>query len=62
MKDSDRLHPVHVAIHAFEDAVKCHEHLSLTETEIARRQRVDRAREALVDAIIKVMKGEEATA
>ncbi len=51
MKDSRVLHPVHEALHEFEEAVKKHEHLSLTESEVSRRQVVDRARQHVLEVV-----------
>lgn len=51
MKNSQVLHPVHEALHDFEEAVKKHEHLSLTESEVLRRQVVDRARQHVLEVV-----------
>ncbi len=51
MKDSQVLHPVHEALHDFEEAIKKHEHLSLTESEVSRRQVVDRARQHVLEVV-----------
>ncbi len=56
MRDSEILHPVHTALHEFEDAVKKHEHLSLTESEVLRRQVVDRARQQVLDVVLELAK------
>ena len=45
MKYSKILQPVKEALHHFEEAVKIHEHRSFTETEVVRRQSVDRTRQ-----------------
>ena len=55
MTDSEILHPVKVALHEFEDAVKVHEHHSLSETEVVRRQAVDRARQHVMDTVIEIL-------
>ncbi len=55
MKDSRVLHPVHEALHDFEEAVKKHEHLSLTESEVSRRQVVDRARQRVLEVISELV-------
>jgi hypothetical protein len=57
MRDSEILQPVKDALHDFEDAVKTHEHRSFTETEMVRRQEVDRAREQVLDAVLKLLDG-----
>ncbi len=55
MKDSQVLHPVHEALHDFEEAVKKHEHLSLTESEVSRRQVVDRARQHVLEVVSELV-------
>jgi hypothetical protein len=61
MKDSQILHSVSVALREFEEAVKLHEHHSLTESEVVRRQAVDRARQHVLDAALRVAGKETAT-
>ena len=61
MKDSEILQPVSVALHEFEDAVKLHEHHSLTESEVVRRQAVDRSRQHVLDAALRLARKETAT-
>ena len=56
MRNSEILHPVHTALHEFEEAVKKHEHLSLTEREVLRRQVVDRARQQVLDVVLELAK------
>ena len=56
MQNSKILHPVHTALHEFEEAVKKHEHLSLTESEVSRRQVVDRARQHVLDVVVELVK------
>ncbi len=56
MRNSEILHPVHTALHEFEEAVKKHEHLSLTESEVLRRQVVDRARQQVLDVVLELAK------
>ena len=56
MRNSEILHPVHTALHEFEDAVKKHEHLSLTESEVLRRQVVDRARQQVLEVVLELAK------
>jgi hypothetical protein len=60
MKHSEILHPVKEALHQFEEAVKTHEHRSLTESEMVRRQEVDRAREEVLDTVIALLEGADA--
>ncbi len=60
MRDSKILQPVTEALHTFEEAVKTHEHRSFTETEVVRRQSVDRARQQVLDAILELL-GESGT-
>lgn len=55
MNSNDLLHPIHVALHEFEEAVKKHEHRSLTESEVVRRQEVDRAREIVMAKIRELL-------
>ncbi len=55
MKSTQVLHPVHEALHEFEEAVKQHEHLSLTESEVSRRQVVDRARQRVLEAVSELV-------
>ncbi len=55
MRDAQVLHPVHEALHEFEEAVKQHEHLSLTESEVSRRQVVDRARQRVLEAVSELV-------
>ena len=55
MKSTQVLHPVHEALHEFEEAVKQHEHLSLTESEVSRRQVVDRARQRVLEVISELV-------
>ena len=61
MRDSKILQPVKEALHNFEEAVKIHEHRSFTETEVVRRQSVDRARQRVLDAVIELLSGAGAT-
>ncbi len=61
MKDSEILQSVSVALHEFEEAVKLHEHHSLTESEVVRRQAVDRARQNVLDAVLRLAGKETAT-
>ena len=61
MRDSKILQPVKEALHHFEEAVKIHEHRSFTETEVVRRQSVDRARQRVLDAVIELLSGAGAT-
>lgn len=61
MRDSKILQPVKDALHHFEEAVKIHEHRSFTETEVVRRQSVDRARQQVLDAVIELLSGAGAT-
>jgi hypothetical protein len=56
MRNSEILHPVHTALHEFEEAVKKHEHLSLIESEVLRRQTVDRARQQVLDVVLELAK------
>ena len=56
MKDSQIFHPVQTALHEFEEAVKKHEHRSLIESEISRRQAVDRARQHVLDIVVGLVK------
>ncbi len=56
MRDAQVLHPVHEALHEFEEAVKKHEHRSLTESEVSRRQVVDRARQQVLDVVLELAK------
>ena len=55
MKSTQVLHPVHEALHEFEEAVKQHEHLSLTESEVSRRQVVDRARQHVLEVVSELV-------
>ncbi len=57
MKDSQILQSVSVALREFEEAVKLHEHHSLTESEVVRRQAVDRARQQVLDAVLELLSG-----
>ena len=57
MTDSEILQPVNDALDHFEEAVKTHEHRSLTETEMVRRQDVDQAREKVLDAVLALLGG-----
>jgi hypothetical protein len=57
MRNSEILQPVTDALHDFEDAVKTHEHRSLTESEVVRRQAVDRARQQVLDAVVELLGG-----
>jgi hypothetical protein len=57
MKDSEILQPVKDALHDFEEAVKMHEHRSFTESEVVRRQAVDRARHQVLDAVLELIGG-----
>ncbi len=61
MRDSEILQPVTEALRHLEEAVKIHEHRSLTETEVVRRQSVDRARQQVLDAVLKLLDGAGAT-
>ena len=61
MRNSEILQPVTDALHDFEEAVKIHEHHSLTETEVLRRQSVDRARQQVLDAVVELLGGAGAT-
>ncbi len=61
MKHSQILQPVNEALHEFEEAVKLHEHHSLTESEVVRRQAVDRARQDVLDAVLRMAGKETAT-
>ena len=61
MRDSKILQPVKEALRHFEEAVKIHEHRSFTETEVVRRQSVDRARQQVLDAVIELLSGAGAT-
>ena len=61
MRDSKILQPVKEALHNFEEAVKIHEHRSFTETEVVRRQSVDRARQRVLDAVLELLSGAGAT-
>ncbi len=61
MKDSKILQPIKEALHDFEEAVKTHEHRSFTETEVVRRQSVDRARQQVLDAVLELLSGAGAT-
>ncbi len=56
MKDSEILHPVHEALYEFEEAVKKHEHHSLTESEVSRRQTVDRARQHVLETVTALVR------
>lgn len=47
------LGPVHDALHEFEEAVKKHEKFSF-ESEVVRRQEMDRARERVIEAVIEM--------
>lgn len=49
------LGPVHDALHEFEEAVKKHEKFSF-ESEVVRRQEMDRARERVINAVIEMAK------
>ncbi len=55
MRNSEILHPVHTALHEFEEAVKKHEHRSLTESEVSRRQVVDRARQHVLEVVSELV-------
>ncbi len=55
MRTSRVPHPVHEALHEFEEAVKKHEHISLTESEVARRQVVDRARQNVLEIVAELV-------
>ncbi len=55
MRNSRILHPVHEALYEFEEAVKKHEHLSLTESEVSRRQVVDRARQRVLEVVSELV-------
>jgi hypothetical protein len=57
MKDSEILQPVKDALHDFEEAVKTHEHRSFTESEVVRRQAVDRARHQVLDVVLELIGG-----
>jgi hypothetical protein len=57
MRNSEILQPVREALDDFEEAVKTHEHRSLTETEMVRRQAVDQAREQVLDAVLALLNG-----
>ena len=61
MRDSKILQPVTNALHHFEEAVKIHEHRSFTETEVVRRQSVDRTRQQVLDAVLELLSGAGAT-
>ncbi len=61
MRNSEILQPVTDALHHFEEAVQIHEHQSLTETEVVRRQSVDRARQQVLDAVVELLGGAGAT-
>ncbi len=61
MKDSEILQSVSVALREFEEAVQIHEHRSFTETEVVRRQSVDRARQQVLDAVLELLSGAGAT-
>lgn len=61
MRDSKILQPVTNALHHFEEAVKTHEHRSFTETEVVRRQSVDRTRQQVLDAVLELLSGAGAT-
>ncbi len=61
MRDSKILQPVKEALHHFEEAVKIREHRSFTETEVVRRQSVDRARQQVLDAVIELLSEASAT-
>ncbi|MCH8938769.1 MAG: hypothetical protein IH966_05040 [Gemmatimonadetes bacterium] len=61
MKYSKILQPVKEALHHFEEAVKIHEHRSFTETEVVRRQSVDRTRQQVLDAVLELLSGAGAT-
>ncbi len=60
MRDAKILKPVTEALHQFEEAVKTHEHRSFTETEVVRRQSVDRTRQQVLDAVLELL-GEAGT-
>ncbi len=55
MRGAQLPHPVHEALHEFEEAVKKHEHLSLTESEVSRRQVVDRARQHVLEVVSELV-------
>jgi len=55
MRNSEILQPVTDALHDFEDAVKTHEHRALAESEVVRRQAVDRARQQVLDAVVELL-------
>ena len=55
MRDTQVLHPVYEALHDFEEAVKKHEHRSLTESEVSRRQVVDRARQHVLEVVSELV-------
>lgn len=57
MKDSEVLQPVKVALKEFEQAVMTHEHRSLSESEMVRRQAVDRARQHVLDVVLELISG-----
>ncbi len=61
MRDSKILQPVKEALRHFEEAVKTHEHRSFTETEVVRRQSVDRTRQQVLDAVLELLSGAGAT-
>lgn len=50
------LHSVIAALDEFEEAVKKHEHFHLIESEVTQRQDVDRARQKVLDAVVKLVK------
>jgi hypothetical protein len=47
MTASDTVHRLNEAIDAFEEAVKKHEHVSMLDSEVVLREKLDRARERL---------------
>ncbi|MDH5803670.1 MAG: hypothetical protein OEZ54_00700 [Gemmatimonadota bacterium] len=51
-KDKELLHQLCEKLDAFEEAVKTHEHISIVDSEVAKRQTVDRARQNLIDFVL----------
>ena len=60
MQHSELIRPMQAALHEFEEAIKKHEHHSLFESEILRRQEVDRAREHVIEKVLELLNGEPA--
>jgi hypothetical protein len=56
--DKAVLQPIHLALNEFEEAIVKREHLSLLESQVLRRQEVDRWRRQLIDAVAAAVERE----